>query len=93
MAGIISRFDARYTLGDFGKLQVSLVDPYDIFVGKLFSARQKDREDLNDLTSRLNRDAIVRRLIDSTASLRSDTRLLNAAKRNWYVLFGEELPA
>ncbi len=79
--------------GAFQSLQVFLVDPYDIFVGKLFSNRAKDRQDLNDLTSRLDRSIILARLRDSTASFRSDEQLLEAAKRNWFVLFGEDLPA
>lgn len=77
----------------FEKLEVFLVDPYDIFVGKLFSNRAKDRQDLNDLTSGLDRSVIVGRLRESTASFRSDARLLDAAKQNWFVLFGEQLPA
>lgn len=70
-----------------------LVDPYDIFVGKLFSNRTKDRQDLHDLTARLDRGTILARLRESTASFRSDARLLDAAKQNWFVLFGEELPS
>ncbi|MDQ3439483.1 MAG: DUF6036 family nucleotidyltransferase [Planctomycetota bacterium] len=87
-------WDTRlHSMEPFGKLQVFLVDAYDIFVGKLFSMRMKDRQDLHELTSRLDRDQILRRLRDSTAGLRSDAKLLDAAKHNWFVLFGEDLPA
>jgi hypothetical protein len=80
------------SLGTFGKLEVSLVDPYDIFVGKLFSIRTRDRADLNAMVSQLNRETITRRVRETTAGLRSDSHLLEAAKKNWYVLFGDELP-
>ena len=69
------------------------MDPCDIFLGKLFSVRKKDREDLNAMASRLDREMLVRRLRETTASFRADTALLDAATRNWYVLFGEPLPA
>ena len=81
------------SLGAFGQLQVFIVDPYDIFVGKLFSMRTKDRADLNALASHLNRERVAERVRQSTAGLRGDPRLLDAAKQNWYVLFGEPLPA
>jgi hypothetical protein len=81
------------SLGAFGQLQVSLVDLCDIFVGKLFSLRKKDRADLMALVSHLNRETIVQRLREETAGFRSDPHLLDAAKQNWYVLFGEELPS
>lgn len=82
-----------HSFGAFEKLQVFLVDPYDIFVGKLFSNRTKDRQDLHDLTARLDPTVILSRLRKSTASFRSDARLLDAATQNWFVLFGEPLPA
>lgn len=88
-----SGWDKRLrSLAGFGKLQVFLVDPYDIFVGKLFSVRMKDRADLNALTSQLDHQTIRRRLRETTTALRSDPRLLDAAKQNWFVLFGEDLP-
>ena len=75
------------------QLNVFLVDPYDIFVGKLFSARRKDRADLNAMTSKLEHATILERLRTTTAGLRSDAHLLDAAKQNWFILYGEELPA
>ena len=41
--------DRVRSLGRFGNLEVFLVDPLDIFVGKLFSAREEDRDDLRAL--------------------------------------------
>jgi len=81
------------SVGTFGKLQVFAVDVYDVFVGKLFSARIKDRGDLQDMSSRLQQETLLRRVRETTSALRSDARLLDAAKHNWFVLFGEQLPA
>ena len=74
----------------FGELSVFLVSPIDIFVGKLFSHRLKDRSDLLTLQSQLSWPAVVDRLTYSTRSLRADARSLEAAEHNWYVLTGEK---
>jgi hypothetical protein len=82
------------SMGAYGNLRVFGVDPIDIFVGKLFSVRAKDRDDLNALVSQLDHQAIRQRVKDSAGGLRSEARLLDAAKQNWFVLFGEsDLPA
>jgi len=75
-----------------GRLQVQLVDPYDIFVGKLFSARDKDRDDLRALVPQFDKDTIVGRLHDTTQRLQADANLKKHAETNWYILFGENLP-
>ena len=80
------------SVGAYGDLHVSAVDPIDVFVGKLFSVRMKDREDLNALVSQLDREAVRRRVKEATGRLQSDARLLDAARQNWFVLFGDELP-
>ena len=69
-----------------------LVDPYDVFVGKLFSVRAKDRDDLRMLKRRLDKETIVQRLLETAGKLRSDLRLAKAAEDNWFVVFGERLP-
>ena len=74
----------------FGELSVFLVSPVDIFVGKLFSMRIKDRADLRTLKSQLSWPAVVDRLTYSTRSLRAEARSLAAAEHNWYVLTGEK---
>jgi hypothetical protein len=79
--------------GRFGKLDVWRVDPYDVFLSKLFSARTKDRDDLRALVPRLSKDQIIGRYRDSTTSLRAEERLLKNAATNWYILYGEPLPA
>ena len=80
------------SVGVFGKLQVFAVDAYDVFVGKLFSARDKDRDDLRALKPRLDHETLIRCVRETTASLRSDARLTDAAGKNWFILFGEQLP-
>lgn len=54
----------------------------DAFVSKLFSAKQKDRDDLLAVFRSLDKSLIVEQLQKS---------LLNA-KNNWFVVFGEQLP-
>lgn len=77
--------------GNFGKLEVYLVDPLDIFVGKLMSKRDKDYRDLSHLTSAFTREEIVPRLTGLERHL-ADPRLREMAEHNWQVLFGEPLP-
>ena len=81
-----------HSIGAFGKLQVFIVDLYDVFIGKLFSARTKDLDDLRALAPKLDRQTLVRRLSETTAAFRSDARLLDAAKNNWFIVVGESLP-
>jgi len=78
------------SVGAFGKLQVFAVDVYDIFVGKLFSARSKDRSDLRAILPNLDRQTLMARLRQTTAPFRSDSQLLDAATKNWFILTGEE---
>lgn len=84
--------DRVKSLGRFGNLDVFLVDPLDIFVGKLFSARDKDRDDLRLLAPQLGKSEITNRLCQAGQSLMSDQKLAEHARKNWYILFGEELP-
>jgi hypothetical protein len=81
-----------WSVDTFGKLQVLAVDPYDVVVGKMFSIREKDRDDLRAITPRLDRAVVEDRVRRTTADLRSEQRLLDAARRNWFILFGQELP-
>lgn len=76
----------------FGQLQVFLVDPYDIFLSKLFSARLKDRDDLRMLAPQLDKAIMVRRLHDTTQALLAAPGLREQAEQNWYILYGEALP-
>ena len=79
--------------GVFGQLEVFLVDPYDLVLRKLFSSRSKDLDDLRMVVGRLDRARLTEKYLTNTGSLRADNQLRLAAQRNWYVLFGESLPA
>lgn len=82
-----------HSLGLFGKLQVFLVDVHDVFLSKLFSGREKDRDDLRILAPQLDKESLIRKLRESTASFLADQKLRERAEHNWYVLYGESLPA
>jgi len=68
----INQFHSRYLtkgwegrlkpLGRFGTLNASVVDEYDVLLSKLFSAREKDRDDLRLLLPRLDKATLVQRL-------------------------------
>jgi hypothetical protein len=81
------------SLGRFGNLDVYVVDAYDIFLGKLFSSREKDRDDLRILGRELERDALTARLLRNGFRLRAESKLEEAASRNWYILYGQPLPS
>jgi hypothetical protein len=76
----------------FGELTVYLVDVYDIFLSKLFSSRTKDLDDLRALKPQLDKDTLIRRLHDTTASMLADEPLRKRAGQNWYILYGEASP-
>jgi hypothetical protein len=81
-----------HTLEPFGKLQAALVDVSDVFLGKLFSARTKDLDDLRILLPAFDRQALPRLLRERCASLLAERSLREQAERNWYILTGETLP-
>ena len=99
----VTHFQSRYlpagwehrlhSLGKFDQLTVHLVDVYDIFVGKLFSAREKDLDDLRHLRGELDKERIVRRIADSAQLLLAEPNLATDAIRNWKILYSEALPA
>jgi hypothetical protein len=82
-----------HSLEPFGRLQVLLVDRYDIFLSKLFSGRAKDRDDLRALMPQLDKQVLVRRLQETTARWRAEESMLKHAQKNWQIVFGEELPS
>lgn len=81
------------SLGRLGEIDAYLLDPYDVFLSKVFSQRTKDQDDLRHLAPQLDKDRIVRRLMDTTRALQSEPKLRAVADRNWYVLYAEPLPA
>lgn len=78
--------------GDYGRLGVYLVDPLDILVGKLFSKREKDLDDVRALTQKVQKVDVVVRLRQTCSTLLSEERLRQQAQHNWYILYGEDLP-
>jgi hypothetical protein len=82
-----------HSLGVFGRLTVHLVDVYDIFVGKLFSKREKDSDDLRILRGQLDRARIETRLRDSAGLLMAEPELAKDAARSWHILYGDALPS
>ncbi len=79
-------------LDSFGQMQVYLVDVYDVFLSKLFSIRDKDKDDMRFLAGQLDHETLGRRLRETTASMLAAPDLRKRAEQNWYILFGESLP-
>ena len=78
---------------EFGRLRVYLVDAYDVFLSKLFSGREKDRDDLLVLAGQLKKDTVVNRLQAFAGALNAEPHLHAHAERNWAILYnGETLP-
>jgi hypothetical protein len=76
-----------------GNLDVRLVDSLDIFIGKLFSRREKDLDDLRALAPQFARASIVDRMRSSAQRMLADPALRANAEKNWWIVFGDELPA
>jgi hypothetical protein len=76
----------------YGSLRIYLVDPYDVVLSKLFSARTKDLDDLRVVLPQLDKATLVRRLQDTTMDMLAAPGLREKAAKNWYILYGELLP-
>ena len=85
--------DRLHYFDTFGELTVYLLDVYDVFLSKLFSIREKDRDDLRALTPHVEKDTLARRLKDTCGSMLAAESLRQRAVDNWYLLYGEALPA
>ena len=81
------------SLGEFGQLAVYVVDAYDMLVSKLTSARRKDRDDLRAVTPAVDKRTLAERLTREGAGLIAEPKLLENARANWYIVYGEPLPA
>lgn len=87
-------WESRLTsLGRFGKLDVHVVDAHDVCLSKMFSVREKDRDDLRVLAPQLGKGPLADRLLATCASLVAEPGLRRHATENWYILFGDILPA
>jgi len=79
--------------GRFGKLDLFLVDTYDIAASKLSSPRTKDRDDLRALVGHLDKATFESRVRTSCAKLLNEPEVRKNAELNWYVIYGDQLPA
>lgn len=77
--------------GDFGNLSVFLCDPYDIFVSKLSSKKEKHRDDLCALSSRLDKELIRKRLLSDGKQFLDNQFEKPTIVENWKFVFQEPL--
>jgi hypothetical protein len=85
--------DRVHSFGVYNHLQVSLVNVYDVFLSKLFSARVKDMADLKVLLPQLDKGELTRRFLATCKDFVATERLKEIAQKNWQILTGEELPS
>jgi hypothetical protein len=81
----------RQFVGDFGKLRVYFVDPYDIFVSKLASKKEKHIEDLRVLAEKLDKNEIKKRLILDGKVFLENQFDRATIEENWHFIFREFL--
>jgi hypothetical protein len=84
--------DRVHYLNRFGRVEVYLLDVYDVFLSKLFSERVKDIQDLTVLIRKIDKETVKARLQTDCASFLTDSGLKQMAVNNWKVLYGEDLP-
>jgi hypothetical protein len=84
--------DRVHSFDVFDRLQVFLVDVYDVALSKLFSARLKDLEDLRVLKPQVDKDVLTARFRSSAGDFLAAPRLKQLAQDNWQILYGEPLP-
>jgi hypothetical protein len=77
----------------YGDVRIYLVDPYDVLLSKIYSIRTKDLDDLRAVIPLLNKELFKERLKDKTQSMLAAPDLRQRAEQNWFILFGEALPA
>jgi hypothetical protein len=75
-----------------GQLQIFLIDVVDVFLSKLTSIREKDKDDLVRLAPQLDKEMLTRRLQETMQSMLAAPSLREHAEKNWYILYGEPLP-
>lgn len=79
------------SLGRFGRIDVFLVEAYDVLVTKVTSAREKDQDDLRAAASAIDRELLKQRLLTAGKRLLAEPKLSENAEKNWYIVFGEDL--
>jgi hypothetical protein len=80
------------SLGRFDSLEVFLVDACDVLLSILFSPREKDLDDLRAALRIVDKAELETRLKQSAGPFLAEPRVVEHARRNWHVLFGEPLP-
>lgn len=84
--------DRAHSYAHFSRLSVYLLDVYDVFLSKLFSARIKDLGDLRLLMPQIDKRLLVDRFQTTCSDFLSAPRLKELATGNWQILFKEDLP-
>lgn len=84
--------DRVSSLGRFGKLDVFLVDMYDVLLSKVFSDRNKDLDDLRAAAPRVDKQTLESRLRRCAGPLLGEPQLAQSESLNWYIVYGEPLP-
>jgi hypothetical protein len=77
----------------YGQLRIYLVDCYDVILSKLFSARTKDLDDIRAVVPRLDKTVLAQKLKDTAQALLTASDLRPHAEKNWFILFGDSIPA
>jgi Nucleotidyltransferase of unknown function (DUF6036) len=85
--------DRLHSQPPFGPLRVFLVDVYDVFLSKITSIREKDKDDLEKLSRQLDKNVLIDRFQKTMQSMLASEELRKRAEQNWYILFGEPLPS
>jgi hypothetical protein len=75
-----------------GQLRIFLVDVYDVFLSKLTSIREKDKNDLARLAPQIDKAVLTRKLQETMTSMLAAPDLRERAEKNWHILYGESLP-
>jgi hypothetical protein len=82
-----------HSIEPLGRLQVHLLDVYDVCASKLFSKRDKDLDDLRLLKPQLDKDLFARRLKEHCSGFLTNDAMKAIGEKNWYILYGEPLPS
>lgn len=85
--------DRAHSQAPFGRLQVFLLDVYDVFLSKLFSVRDKDLDDLRVLKPQIEKDVLVHKFKNYCGDFLAAPREKEIATDNWKILYGEDLPS
>jgi hypothetical protein len=85
--------DRMQSLGTFGKVDVFLVDPYDVLATKVVSAREKDQDDLRAVAAVIDKNLLAQRLLTAGKQFLGEPKLAANAEKNWYIVFAEPLPS